>query len=662
MKISTLKDLIRQKNKLKLVLVSILLLFQMQSCKEKADSKSDESMFTNGKGNIGINGGTVTVQDSISPIYGATVIIPEGALKETQAIELTYTDETFTAVDAKTIVVSFKPEGLKFEKPVIIGLPWGSNQYTNDGIKAYHLMPENGIINELKTHEVDLKKGLIYAYTDHFSLFYAKRAEVTTELQVVRIGSWPGAIFELKTSLRDISPSQKHSPFSNAAQIIENKAGQTDCFLRVDFYLDRKGRLGIGRRVAMQSFYIRYSKIPGTSSYRFWVDKSKKFHHNAPVETEEIFHSSVNSLDDLLSVWMTGKPFLAIFDESTIVEPDFSFSPNDEYKIFGSWGVVKNYNAYLGPFIWTWRYSISSDWFKLSQLQGFTGDSNQNQIIDHYELPAGTTPIANFAANLTTGPAPLRVSFTDLSTNSPTSWHWDFGDGNTSNLKNPTHTYHNIGNYAVQLTVTNQYGNDTKIRSNMIQATGNGGPCPGTPVFSYGGQIYNTVQIGNQCWMKENLNAQLHNSPCYEANPSNCGEYGRLYFWNTAKNACPPGWRLPNNNDWCTLAKFFDSSVDCDAFGFSGTDAGYKMKSRSGWSFNGNGSDVYNFNGLPGGVRNSDGSYFGLGLVGKWWSSSESEYVGTAAWVFHLDVGNNLIGRTFYEKTNSFSVRCIKNR
>ena len=71
-------------------------------------------------------------------------------------------------------------------------------------------------------------------------------------------------------------------------------------------------------------------------------------------------------------------------------------------------------------------------------------------------------PVAGFTSN-TTGDTPLTVHLTDNSTNNPTSWSWDFGDGTSSNSQNPTHTYTKTGTYKVTLTVTNCYGNDTKI-------------------------------------------------------------------------------------------------------------------------------------------------------------------------------------------------------
>lgn len=78
-------------------------------------------------------------------------------------------------------------------------------------------------------------------------------------------------------------------------------------------------------------------------------------------------------------------------------------------------------------------------------------------------------PIAYFTANPTSGPAPLTVQFTNSSTGDITSNSWDFGDGQTSSLKDPEHIYLNPGNYTVELTVTGPGGNSTKTRANYIE-------------------------------------------------------------------------------------------------------------------------------------------------------------------------------------------------
>jgi len=77
-------------------------------------------------------------------------------------------------------------------------------------------------------------------------------------------------------------------------------------------------------------------------------------------------------------------------------------------------------------------------------------------------------PVTNFSAYPTSGKAPLTVTFTDKSINSPTSWKWSFGDGTTSTVKNPTHTYSNAGSYTVAHTATNAAGSNKITKTNYI--------------------------------------------------------------------------------------------------------------------------------------------------------------------------------------------------
>ena len=72
---------------------------------------------------------------------------------------------------------------------------------------------------------------------------------------------------------------------------------------------------------------------------------------------------------------------------------------------------------------------------------------------------------------MTTGPAPLTIRFTDLSTGNPTAWNWFFGDGNTSTNQNTTHIYMAPGNYTVNLTVSSGAGSDTLSRLGYITVT-----------------------------------------------------------------------------------------------------------------------------------------------------------------------------------------------
>jgi len=77
-------------------------------------------------------------------------------------------------------------------------------------------------------------------------------------------------------------------------------------------------------------------------------------------------------------------------------------------------------------------------------------------------------PVASFSYNRSSGDVPLAVQFMDLSTNNPTSWLWDFGDGNTSTSQYPSHVYNTVGIYSISLTATNSAGSDVETCSNCI--------------------------------------------------------------------------------------------------------------------------------------------------------------------------------------------------
>lgn len=81
---------------------------------------------------------------------------------------------------------------------------------------------------------------------------------------------------------------------------------------------------------------------------------------------------------------------------------------------------------------------------------------------------AETSPAASFNGTPRRGPVPLTVQFTDTSTGFPAEWMWSFGDGATSTLRNPIHTYTSTGNFQVGLTVKNSQGGNTRIIDSYI--------------------------------------------------------------------------------------------------------------------------------------------------------------------------------------------------
>jgi len=164
-------------------------------------------------------------------------------------------------------------------------------------------------------------------------------------------------------------------------------------------------------------------------------------------------------------------------------------------------------------------------------------------------------------------------------------------------------------------------------------------------------QTYRTVVIGKQTWMAKNLNFAADSSTCYNRSEQYCNLYGRLYNWETANKACPPGWHLPSNAEWTALT---DS-----AGGTHG--AANVLKATHSWYNNHNGSDHYGFAALPGGIGFDNGRFNNVSEVGYWWTSTSVKDEDDLAWSRTMTHDSG--GCFPYDdyKSNLFSVRCVKN-
>jgi len=197
-------------------------------------------------------------------------------------------------------------------------------------------------------------------------------------------------------------------------------------------------------------------------------------------------------------------------------------------------------------------------------------------------------------------------------------------------------------------------------------------------------QTYTTVQIGNQCWMAENLNVgtmingsvgmtnnEIIEKYCHSNNNANCNEYGGLYQWDEmmqyvttagTQGICPTGWHLPTDAEWKTMEMHLGMSQDqADATGWRGTDEGGKLKETgtTHWaSPNTGATNTSGFTGLPGGYRYTNGSFTDLTFYAYFWSSSEN---GSDAWYRGLSFGSAQVGRYDYDKAYGFSVRCVRD-
>lgn len=123
------------------------------------------------------------------------------------------------------------------------------------------------------------------------------------------------------------------------------------------------------------------------------------------------------------------------------------------------------------------------------------------------------------------------------------------------------------------------------------------------------GRTYKTVKIGNQVWMAENLDYDMEGSLCYDGEYDNCRKYGRLYYWESIRNACPEGWHVPTLEDFGTL--LFVSGKERE-------DVSFALRSSS-WN---EGDDSFGFSALPAGgyIQHLDG-FRNLGKSTAFWGS-----------------------------------------
>jgi uncharacterized protein (TIGR02145 family) len=190
------------------------------------------------------------------------------------------------------------------------------------------------------------------------------------------------------------------------------------------------------------------------------------------------------------------------------------------------------------------------------------------------------------------------------------------------------------------------------------------------------GNVYNTVAIGTQIWMAENLKVTRYRNGdpipnvtdktswknletgayCnYDNDANNSITYGRLYNWfavNDNRNICPVGWHVPTDSEWSVLIKYLGGSrVAGGIMKEAGTE--YWHSPNTGAK---NGSC---FSALPGSCRLQNGVFSYLGSHANFWSSTEADSL--SAYDIGLEFDNSGVTRGSASKLQGKSVRCIKD-
>ena len=213
-------------------------------------------------------------------------------------------------------------------------------------------------------------------------------------------------------------------------------------------------------------------------------------------------------------------------------------------------------------------------------------------------------------------------------------------------------------------------------------------------VTDINGNSYNTIKIGTQTWMAENLKSTKYSNGDLIPNITDNGQwqiigmgawryylddegnddiYGKLYNWQAVadeRHICPVGWHIPSDDEWNILELYLGMDPsESTLTGWRGgsSDVGGKMKASGTdiWSTPNTGAtNESGFSALPGGRYNNDGTFIFQGSEGTWWSSTLFTPDSNLAWLRILNYDNNGSLRGYpqgHMTGGGFSVRCIKD-
>jgi uncharacterized protein (TIGR02145 family) len=261
-------------------------------------------------------------------------------------------------------------------------------------------------------------------------------------------------------------------------------------------------------------------------------------------------------------------------------------------------------------------------------------------------------------------------------------YRWDFdGDGkwDTGWLEKDTTSYkYSVnGDYDVRLSVRdrNAFKNGTNSSINVFDGI----------LTDIDGNVYQTIKIGKQWWMAENLKVAHYcngdpipnvtddsiwtvlstGAYCLYNNDSTtiAEKFGPLYNWyavDEIRKIAPIGWHVPTDEEWKKLEIYLGMSQDdADNSGWRGTDEGKKLKATNEWMNDDYETNESGFSALPGGYReNFHGAYLDIGHIGTWWSATESN---SAIWSRSLSGSGSNILRYYSYKRTGISVRLVRD-
>ena len=415
-----------------------------------------------------------------------------------------------------------------------------------------------------------------------------------------------------------------------------------------------------------------------------------------PAEGLMVYCTNCNqSGNAVLSVFFSGKWQNMEFSCPPPISPSSGVHAPDVTGITWNWSTV--------PIATGYKRNSENDYSTAEDLgtsttyseTGLACWTNYTRYIWAYNGCGESSPLSISESTLQIPFSPAPSTGTHTAEPTQITWNWNPVTGATGYKWNTTNDYttaENMGT-SVSKTETGLFCETTYTRyvwaydgcgysavTTLQQTTGTCSFC-GSPITDVrDGKVYNTVLIGTQCWMAENLNigTQINGSQeqtdnsviekyCYSDEESNCTIYVGLYQWHElmqyvstpgVQGLCPTGWHIPTDVEYTTLTTFLGGE----------NVAGGKMKSTGTipaatglWlDPNTGATNSSGFSGIPGGRRSTDGTFINKSALVYYWSSTY--YISASyAWYRSLTFNSEGASRSFNGKEYGYSARCIQD-
>ncbi|OQY11518.1 MAG: hypothetical protein B6I31_04785 [Desulfobacteraceae bacterium 4572_19] len=375
---------------LSMLLLTVISLLVFTGCEDSSTEPSVQSAT------ITEDGGLYEIEDEDSPVYGAFVDIPEGALENNVTVSINEIDQNIPG-DSTSIKVSFEPEGTTFKEAVEIGIPVQDGMDLNS-CRIYYFDPIDHIQKELKVKRIDREKRVVIAEVRHFSIYSANDDGLSFDMKMYNLYDKIVISSMIRKTQNSLShffseiPTRWYNSY-NYANALEYLESSMNTYAEMKFRLTKVVDWGFDDVVAVKTIRIHRNWGQQGNTYNVYITDDNNTNLLKEINNNLSMEDDIFSSDNVVSYY-AGNYISVAFD-------DLDLTIGDKYYIETEW--ILEGNGYSG----TLRYSADNEVesCKLSNMQQYNPGNDKQLILYQIAKPEVST---NTASNIETSSAQLR--------------------------------------------------------------------------------------------------------------------------------------------------------------------------------------------------------------------------------------------------------------